>query len=274
MWARPAFLTAEEMAFMAVSMELSSCVSSPVAPFTRRPFSITNRVSVSISVSKGVLSDIFAGYQSCYCLGWTRHFLAALRPWVAVLFRGEAALLVRVYLGVSMTMWLSAQNNHTPRWPTAPPGCRKRAEQPLLRCPLHTLELVTCRSSNIFWLWVRLPVMQNSHWLLSWKLLSCSSRSATSSAEPRQSEQFGRYKKWSNHMCHRAPTALWLCMVKFCSQIALISACSSPFSLHHRGGFWRCVAHPRGINRRCRVPLNMHSLKMFDVASWCAAIPV
>lgn len=86
MWARPAFLTAEEMAFMAVSMELSSCVSSPVAPFTRRPFSITNRVRVSISVSKGVLSDIFAGYQSCYCLGWMRHFLAALRSRVAVLF--------------------------------------------------------------------------------------------------------------------------------------------------------------------------------------------
>lgn len=86
MWARPAFLTAAEMAFMAVSMELSSCVSSPVAPFTRRPFSITNRVSVSISVSKGLLSVIFAGYQGSYLLGWTRCSLAVLRSWVAVLF--------------------------------------------------------------------------------------------------------------------------------------------------------------------------------------------
>lgn len=235
MWARPAFLTAEEMAFMAVSMELSSCVSSPVAPFTRRPFSITNRVRVSISVSKGVLSDIFAGYQSCYCLGWMRHFLAALRSRVAVLFWGEAALLVRVYLDVSKTMWLSAQNNHTPHWPTAPLGHRKRGEQPLLGCPLHTLKLVMCRSTNTFWLWVKLPIMQNSRWLLSWKLLLCTSRSATSSAEPRWSERLGRYKKWSNHTCNQAPTALWLWMVKFCSQITLISACLSPFSLHHRG---------------------------------------
>lgn len=90
MWARPAFLTAEEMAFMAVSMELSSCVSSPVAPLMRRPFSITNRVRVSTSVSKGVLSDIFAGYQSSSLLGWMRHFLATLRSWVAVLFWDKA----------------------------------------------------------------------------------------------------------------------------------------------------------------------------------------
>lgn len=69
MWARPAFLTAEEMAFMAVSMELSSCVSSPVAPFTRRPFSMTNRVSVNISVSKGLLSVIFVGYQASFSAG-------------------------------------------------------------------------------------------------------------------------------------------------------------------------------------------------------------
>lgn len=86
MWARPAFLTAEEMAFMAVSMELSSCVSSPVAPLTRRPFSMTNRVRVSISVSKGVFSDIFAGYQCPYALGWVGRFLAVLRCRAAVLF--------------------------------------------------------------------------------------------------------------------------------------------------------------------------------------------
>lgn len=75
---------------MAVSMELSSCVSSPVAPLTRRPFSITNRVSVSISVSKGLLSLIFAGYQSSCLLSWTRCSLALLRSWVAAVFQGEA----------------------------------------------------------------------------------------------------------------------------------------------------------------------------------------
>lgn len=38
--ARPALRTAEEMALMAVNIELSSCVSSPV-PLACRPFSIT-----------------------------------------------------------------------------------------------------------------------------------------------------------------------------------------------------------------------------------------
>lgn len=106
MWARPAFLTAEEMAFMAVSMELSSCVSSPVAPLTRRPFSMTNRVRVSMSVSKGVFSDIFARHQCSYLLSWTGCFLAVLRYPAAVYFEGKllATLPVVVYTNVSETM--------------------------------------------------------------------------------------------------------------------------------------------------------------------------
>lgn len=133
MWARPAFLTAEEMAFMAVSMELSSCVSSPVAPLTRRPFSMTNRVRVSMSVSKGVFSDIFARHQCSYLLSWTGCFLAVLRYPAAVYFEGKllATLPVVVYTNVSETMWWG------PR--IAVPGlapCSFR--QPLLRCPPRT----------------------------------------------------------------------------------------------------------------------------------------
>lgn len=91
---------------MAVSMELSSCVSSPVAPLTRRPFSMTNRVRVSMSVSKGVFSDIFARHQCSYLLSWTGCFLAVLRYPAAVYFEGKllATLPVVVYTNVSETM--------------------------------------------------------------------------------------------------------------------------------------------------------------------------
>lgn len=57
-WASPAFLTADEMALIAVSMELISWVSSPVAPLACLPVSITNRVRVHTSVSKADWSDI------------------------------------------------------------------------------------------------------------------------------------------------------------------------------------------------------------------------
>lgn len=53
----PAFLTAEEIALMAVHMELRSVVSSPV-PLAFRPSSRTNLVSVITLVSKAPLSDI------------------------------------------------------------------------------------------------------------------------------------------------------------------------------------------------------------------------
>lgn len=53
----PAFLTAEEIALMAVHMELRSVVSSPV-PLAFRPSSKTNLVSVITLVSKAPVSDI------------------------------------------------------------------------------------------------------------------------------------------------------------------------------------------------------------------------
>uniref|UniRef100_A0A3B3Y3T8 Uncharacterized protein n=1 Tax=Poecilia mexicana TaxID=48701 RepID=A0A3B3Y3T8_9TELE len=52
------FRTAEEMALMAVSMAVSSWVSSPVAPFACRPVSMMNRVRVQTSVSKADWSDM------------------------------------------------------------------------------------------------------------------------------------------------------------------------------------------------------------------------
>lgn len=57
-WARPAFLTAEEMALMAVSMAVMSWVSSPVAPLAWRPVSMMNRVRVQTSVSNADWSDM------------------------------------------------------------------------------------------------------------------------------------------------------------------------------------------------------------------------
>ena len=53
----PAFLTAVEIAFTAVQMELSRVVSSPV-PCAFLPSSRTNRVRVTTLVSKAPLSDI------------------------------------------------------------------------------------------------------------------------------------------------------------------------------------------------------------------------
>lgn len=53
----PAFLTAVEMAFTAVQMELSRLVSSPV-PWALLPSSRTNLVRVRTLVSKLALSDI------------------------------------------------------------------------------------------------------------------------------------------------------------------------------------------------------------------------
>lgn len=53
----PAFLTAVEMAFTAVQMELSRLVSSPV-PWALLPSSRTNLVRVTTLVSKAPLSDI------------------------------------------------------------------------------------------------------------------------------------------------------------------------------------------------------------------------
>lgn len=61
----PAFLTAEEIALMAVHMELRSVVSSPV-PLAFRPSSRTNLVRVITLVSKAPLSDIVSwGWRSC-----------------------------------------------------------------------------------------------------------------------------------------------------------------------------------------------------------------
>lgn len=62
----PAFLTADEMALMAVHMELRSVVSSPV-PLAFRPSSRTNLVSVMTSVSKAPLSDIVSCELSGSC---------------------------------------------------------------------------------------------------------------------------------------------------------------------------------------------------------------
>lgn len=63
--AMPAWRTADEMALIAVQSEFSSWVNSPV-PRAFLPSSVTKRVTVLISVSKGPRSTIAAVWRRCW----------------------------------------------------------------------------------------------------------------------------------------------------------------------------------------------------------------
>lgn len=74
--AMPALRTADEMALTAVQSAFSSWVISPV-PLAFLPSSMTKRVRVTISVSKGVLS-VIAGV---WCRCWLQVLAAGASRW-------------------------------------------------------------------------------------------------------------------------------------------------------------------------------------------------